>query len=84
MRHLIWIAVLIGFAQSMPLAHAQSESGTKGGAYAAGPGGGTPPPGYRADQPNPENCGTPDEPKACPPMPRKALDYYPGPRPGHR
>jgi hypothetical protein len=24
-----------------------------------------------------DNCGTPDEPKACPPMPRRALNYYP-------
>jgi hypothetical protein len=25
-----------------------------------------------------ENCGTPDEPKACPPLPRHPLPYYPG------
>ena len=25
-----------------------------------------------------ENCGTPYEPKACPPLPRRPLDYYPG------
>jgi hypothetical protein len=24
-----------------------------------------------------ENCGTPDEPRACPPMPRRPLPYYP-------
>lgn len=27
-----------------------------------------------------ENCGTPDQPKGCPPMPRVPLDYYPGDR----
>ena len=27
-----------------------------------------------------ENCGTPDEPKACPPLPRYPLTYYPGDR----
>jgi hypothetical protein len=27
-----------------------------------------------------ENCGTPDEPKACPPLPRRPLSYYPGDR----
>jgi hypothetical protein len=27
-----------------------------------------------------ENCGTPDEPKACPPPPRTSLPYYPGDR----
>lgn len=28
-------------------------------------------------QPDPDNCGTPYEPKACPPMPRRPLNYYP-------
>src|SRR5947209_4404688 len=27
-------------------------------------------------QPDPQNCGTPDEPKACPPMPRRARQHY--------
>ena len=76
MRHLLWIAVLAGFTLSVPLAHAQSDSGTKGGTYDAGPGG-TTPPGYKADQPNPSNCGTPDDPKPCGPMPRRALRSYP-------
>ena len=26
---------------------------------------------------DPNNCGTPDEPYACPPMPRRPLPYYP-------
>ena len=26
-------------------------------------------------QPDPANCGTPDQPKACPPMPRRALSH---------
>jgi hypothetical protein len=25
-----------------------------------------------------ENCGTPDEFKPCPPLPRRNLPYYPG------
>ena len=29
---------------------------------------------------SPENCGTPDEPKSCPPMPRVPLPYYPANR----
>jgi hypothetical protein len=29
---------------------------------------------------NPENCGTPDEPKSCPPMPRRPLNRYPANR----
>jgi len=43
-----------------------------------------PPPSARADMPpmassrlDPENCGTPYEPKACPPMPRRPLQYRP-------
>lgn len=31
MRHVIWLAVLASFTQVMPIAHAQSDSGTKGG-----------------------------------------------------
>lgn len=27
-----------------------------------------------------ENCGTPDEPKGCPPLPSHPLPYYPGDR----
>ena len=47
-----------------------------------------PPPPY-AGRPGPyggdpaystENCGTPDEPKPCPPMPRVPLQYYPANR----
>jgi hypothetical protein len=46
-------------------------------AYAAPPG--TPYPAGRA--PGGENCGTPDEPKPCPAMPRVPLQYYPANRP---
>ena len=28
-------------------------------------------------QPDSNNCGTPDEPKACPPLPRRPLAGYP-------
>jgi hypothetical protein len=31
-------------------------------------------------QPDPDNCGTPDEPKACPRMPRRPLQTYPANR----
>ena len=47
------------------------------------------PPSYQPPPPPPpryggnpatstENCGTPDEPKPCPPMPRVPLQNYPG------
>lgn len=29
---------------------------------------------------DPNNCGTPDEPYACPPMPTRPLPYYPANR----
>jgi hypothetical protein len=79
MRQLIWIAVLATLTQAIPVAYAQSDSGTKGGTYNAGPSGG-PPAGFVADQLNPTNCGTPDDPKPCGPMPRRALNYYPAGR----
>jgi hypothetical protein len=40
------------------------------GAYSAAPAG-------VVGQAEPGNCGTPEEPKSCPPMPRRALPYYP-------
>lgn len=30
-----------------------------------------------SSQPNPDNCGTPDEPHSCPPLPKTPLKYYP-------
>jgi hypothetical protein len=44
--------------------------------YAGRPGGYPAGPAYST-----ENCGTPDEPKPCPPMPRVPLPYYPANRP---
>jgi hypothetical protein len=63
MRNLTWIAILVALTQSLPVAYAQSSSGTKGGTYDAGPGGTAT--GFRADPLNPSNCGTPDEVRAC-------------------
>ena len=74
MRQFMWTAVLIAF--TIPIAHAQSASGTKGGTYDAGPAG-QPPPAFHADQLHPANCGTPDDPSPCGPKPKKALKHYP-------
>ena len=68
MRHFIWIAALVVLIQVMPMAYAQSDGGTKAGTY-SGPAG-APPPGLKADPLQPSNCGTPDDPKPCGPMPR--------------
>lgn len=57
------------------------------GYYPPGP---PPPPPPSAGRPGPyagnpaystENCGTPDEPKPCPPMPRVPLQDHPANRP---
>jgi hypothetical protein len=53
-----------------------------------GPPGGPPPPASSYSAPSAqayagspasagENCGTPEEPKPCPPLPRHPLPYYP-------
>jgi hypothetical protein len=76
MQRVILTATLIALA---PLACAQSLSGPNAApraGYGAPPP--MPPPSTRmAAQPDPNNCGTPDEPKPCPPMPRHPLPYYP-------
>lgn len=41
---------------------------------------GHPGPDARGQANSPENCGTPDEPKPCPPMPRVPLQSYPANR----
>jgi hypothetical protein len=79
MRHLIWIAVVAAFTQLVPLAYAQSDTGTKGGTYNAGPSGG-PPPAFSTDKLNPTNCGTPDDPKPCGSA-RRALKTHSVPKP---
>ena len=58
------------------------------GAYAYSSGYGAPPypqryasnEGYVRPYYGGENCGTPDEPKGCPRLPRHPLPYYPGDR----
>jgi hypothetical protein len=78
------------FVALTPLAYAQMSPGTSSGmsapmgrgttsdtsnTYAAGPS--APSAGRMSSQPDPNNCGTPDEPKSCPPMPRRAMNSYP-------
>jgi hypothetical protein len=52
------------------------NQGTMGGMHSAGPSGGGSGP-MMGGQPDPNNCGTPDEPRRCPPMPRRAMNSYP-------
>jgi hypothetical protein len=83
MRHLILAAAL------MPLAHAAlAQTNTGNMAAPAAPAqssarpamsgaGGT---GWAIRPPDPDNCGTPDDPRPCPPMPRRPLQYFPANR----
>ena len=66
MRHLLWIAVLASCTLAAPLTFAQSSSGTGSSSGTA----------YTPAPPNPENCGTPDTPKSCPPLPTTPLKHY--------
>lgn len=90
MRHLLLSLSLVLIASCFVSngAHAQGY-GPPPGYYAPGQPLPPPPPPY-AGRPGPygggpaysaENCGTPDEPKPCPPMPRVPLPYYPANRP---
>ena len=63
-------------AQTYPPGGAANPGPTAGtGYYPSEPS--TPSRSAMNSQPDPQNCGTPDEPKACPPMPRRPLRTYP-------
>lgn len=82
MRYIILAAMLVAFA---PATYAQTNSGNMGNMGNTGGGMGMSQSnrsnmqssGQMASQSGGENCGTPDEPKACPPLPRHPLPYYP-------
>lgn len=81
MRHFILAAAL------MPLAHVAFAQTTGNMAAppaparsAAGPAMSGPGTGWAVRPPDPNNCGTPDEPRPCPPMPRHPLPYFPANR----
>ena len=73
---LLFLSIVLGVSgyPYLPI-HAQGSPGT------------TPPPSNSAPSAKArpsaqastaENCGTPDQPKPCPPMPRHPLQNYPG------
>jgi hypothetical protein len=72
MRRLIWTAAIVSligvpaasFAQQTEVPSAGQASSANGGGMIASP--------------DPGNCGTPGDWKACPPLPRHPLTYYPG------
>jgi hypothetical protein len=74
MRRIILAAALVLL---VPVAYAQTSTGNMGGVTNQPTRTTTPRSGQMAAQPGGENCGTPEEPKGCPPMPRHPLPYYP-------
>jgi hypothetical protein len=73
MRSIILATTLIAVS-SIALAQ---NSGTMGARPATGVQGSPQSSGQMAGQGSGENCGTPDEPKACPPLPKVPLKHYP-------
>jgi hypothetical protein len=73
MRYVIALSI---FVVLTPVAIAQTSQGNTGDMNNM-PNRATMPAGRMASQPGAENCGTPDEPKSCPPLPRHSLPYYP-------
>ncbi len=72
------IMLLTAFVAISPLTYAQSIPGSSPtpGARSAG----APPPpvsNWTVRPPDPDNCGTPDQPSPCPPMPRHPLASFP-------
>lgn len=65
MRRFILMATLAGL---MPVSFAQAQAPAPAAPMAPA----APP----MAAPNPGNCGTPDEPKPCPPMPKHPLRHY--------
>ena len=67
MRRYILMATLAGLTPvSLALAQGQAPA----------PVSPAPQPAPQMSAPNPGNCGTPDDPKPCGPMPRHALKHY--------
>jgi hypothetical protein len=84
MRRIILATAFVALA---PLAYAQTggNMGTRSSPGASGPpgsmgGSGASHAGPMTGQADPGNCGTPDEPKPCPPMPHRPLHNYPANR----
>ena len=81
MRRIILGATLVlvplaAFAQTYPPGPPSSRAPAPS-YYANNPSDNPPSSQSAMARPDPENCGTPDQPKACPPMPRRPLAYYP-------
>jgi hypothetical protein len=87
MRRLLLLLSLSLMVTCYPHAPAHAQAGGPPPNYPPGrppppppPYRGHPGPDARNPASSPENCGTPDEPKPCPPMPRVPLQHYPANR----
>jgi hypothetical protein len=70
MRRVILVATLAALT-AVPLAYAQTQA-----PVTAPPASSMAAPATPMAAPDPNNCGTPDQPKPCPPMPRHAMKHY--------
>ena len=87
MRRIILVTAFVALA---PLAYAQTSGnmGTRSSPGASGPpgsmnnmgGSGSMSAAPMTGQADPGNCGTPDAPKPCPPMPHRPLQNFPANR----
>jgi hypothetical protein len=80
MRRIMLVTALIAVS---PLAYAQSIPGSNpapAARYAGAPPASPPMSNWTVRPPDPDNCGTPDQPSPCPPMPRHPLPYFPNNR----
>jgi hypothetical protein len=72
MRRILMATAFVALA---PLAYAQQMAPNSGNSSLMPPTASIhPAPGTASPA---ENCGTPDEPKPCPPLPKRNLPYYP-------
>ena len=82
MRRIFPLLLLTFLAGLLPY-HSASAQPPPGYVPPSAPAPGTPPyapdagPSTSPQAFDTNNCGTPDEPKPCPPMPRHPLPYYP-------
>jgi hypothetical protein len=79
MRQYFWMAAILTLAACSPPPTATTTTTTT--TTTTVPVAPLPPaPVFASGPPSPGNCGTPDMPQACPPMPRVPLQFYPANR----
>ena len=78
MRPYLWLASVLALAACTPPPTTITTTTTTTTTVPVAP---LPPaPVFASGPPDPDNCGTPTAPEACPPLPRHPLPFYPGDR----